>query len=349
MRPGLIPFICLVGILVASCTPAPQQQGFVAAATPQVTAAEPTSTKAPTSTAWPTNTPRATAVPSKTPTPTALPTITSTNTPIPTDTATATLVPPSNTPIPTDTATLVPSPTKPPSTATLRPPTATKEPTAEPKPEFLSRPLRGDPLVIPVGFGDGILENNAILSIAEDEIYGKVLEFTSLGSNLNTPRRAQVNWFNFDEPTTTPYYIEMPVKWDGQLSDLSFFSAFNQGGDQASLLFMVNFWNTPTGPKPHLLVYEWLVRKNPDTCQTRSTAPSIPPNRWTNLVAVVWSDKIQLYTTNVEHTKYNFICERSLPEGSRQHPQTIFVHGGLYGGAYIGKVWNGPITFQALQ
>jgi hypothetical protein len=110
MRPGLIPFICLVGILVASCTPAPQQQGFVAAATPQVTVAEPTSTKAPTSTARPTNTPRATAVASKTPTPTALPTSTSTNTPIPTDTATATLVPPTKTPKPT-----------------LRPPTETPE------------------------------------------------------------------------------------------------------------------------------------------------------------------------------------------------------------------------------
>jgi hypothetical protein len=115
MRPGPILFICLVGILVASCTPAPQQQGFVAAATPQVTAAEPTSTKAPTSTAWPSNTPRATAVPSMTPTSTALPTSTSTDTPIPTDTATATLAPPTNTPKPT-----------------LRPPTATPKPTASP-------------------------------------------------------------------------------------------------------------------------------------------------------------------------------------------------------------------------
>jgi len=39
MRPGLIPFICLVGILVGSCTPASQQHALLADATPETTTA----------------------------------------------------------------------------------------------------------------------------------------------------------------------------------------------------------------------------------------------------------------------------------------------------------------------
>jgi hypothetical protein len=128
MRPGLIPFIWLFGMLIASCAPAPPQQESLAAATPQVTAVELASTEPPTPTVRPTSTPELTVLLPETPTPTALPT----STPTPTGTPTPKPLPtrPPNTatsPPPMLTSTWTPESTKRPPTATLVSPTATQE------------------------------------------------------------------------------------------------------------------------------------------------------------------------------------------------------------------------------
>jgi hypothetical protein len=198
--------------------------------------------------------------------------------------------------------------------------------------------------------GDNVHEVEATVGMTDAPERGRVLLFKSDGTTLHTNRRGQVDWWNFSA-LNKPYSLYFSAKLDGALEDLSLLSVFNGtppmlGPDQFSLQFMVNLWQV--GPRGdlglHLLVFPWRD-KTPAVNKPSKGAPFFPMNEWVDIRVDVNPASIDLYQ-RTDGGNYALITSGKIPDAAREHLAPMMIHGGLYGTAYIGSVWNGPITIR---